>query len=72
MTIIMVGADYFGSIIKSTHHNDRISAVQLAHLFGCDLNQLHRYEEGLDLIPRDTLRRIFKYAAMMDKMLQDK
>ncbi len=72
MTIIMVGADYFGNIIKSTHHNDRVSAVQLAHLFGCDLNQLHRYEEGFDLIPRSVLQRVFKYAAMMDVMLQDK
>ncbi len=72
MTIIMVGADYFGSIIKATHHKDNVSASQLAHLFGCDLNQLHRYEEGFELIPRSVLQRVFKYAAMMDKMLEDK
>ncbi len=72
MSRIYVGAEYYGSVIKSTHHNDNVSGVQMAHLFGCDLHQLHRYEEGIDLIPRDVLRRIFKYATMMDKILENK
>lgn len=66
----MVGADYIGNVIKSAQHNCNISAGQLMHLFGCDIKQLHRYEEGVDLIPRATLRRIISYAAMMDMCLK--
>lgn len=69
MSVIMVGADYIGRAIKSAQHHNNISASRLAHLFGCELNQLHRYQEGTDLIPRDILRRIFSYAAMMDASL---
>lgn len=72
MSKIFVSAEYYGSVIKSTHHKDNVSAVQMAHLFGCDLEQLHRYEEGFDLIPRSVLRRIFRYATMMDKILENK
>lgn len=69
MSVIMVGADYIGKAIKSAQHQNNIPAKRLAHLFGCDLEQLHRYEEGTDLISRDSMRRVFLYAAMMDAAL---
>ena len=69
MSVVMIGADYIGNAIKSAREHNNISATRFAHLFGCELGQLHQYQEDKDLIPRDVLRRIFTYAAMMDAAL---
>ncbi|MBD5401096.1 hypothetical protein HDR61_05155 [bacterium] len=68
---IMVSADYFGGVISHLRQKDAVSALRLAHLFGCGdkIKQLHRYESGKELIPRDVLARIIKYAAKMDAAL---
>lgn len=66
---MIVSAEYFGGAIESTRCKEDVTAAQMAHLFGCTINQLHRYERGKDLIPRDTLKRIIKYALKMDMAL---
>ena len=68
MSTIIVSADYFGRVIANIRQKGDVSAQQLAHLLGCWPNskQLHRYEDGKDLIPRDVLARIIRYAAKMD------
>lgn len=66
MAKIIVSADYFGSVIKSIRDKGKITASQFEHLLGCSGKQLHCYENGEDLIPRDVLKRIFKYAVKMD------
>jgi len=71
MTKIIISADYYGKAIWYVRHKDNIPTAQLTHLLGCETKQLHDYIYGADLISPDTLRRVFKYAAMMDKMLQD-
>ncbi len=71
MSKIIISADYYGKVIWKVQRKDNISATQLAHLLDCDTKQLHNYVFGAELIPSDTLRRVFKYAAMMDAMLQD-
>ncbi len=68
MTII-INADYFGGAINSARNRGKIPSTKMAHLFGVGVQKLHRYENGLDLIPRETLRRVFILAAMMDTML---
>ncbi len=72
MSKIIISADYYGKAILKVHRKDNISTAQLTHLLDCDTKQLHNYIFGVDLIPSDALRRVFKYAAMMDAMLQDK
>ncbi len=72
MSKLIISADYYGKAIWKVQRKDNISATQLTHLLGCDTKQLHNYIFGAELIPPDTLRRVFKYAAMMDTMLQDK
>jgi len=72
MSKLIISADYYGKAILKVHRQDNISTTQLTHLLGCDTKQLHNYIYGANLIPVDTLRRVFKYAVMMDKMLQDK
>ncbi len=72
MSKIIISADYYGKAILKVQRKDNITATQLTHLLGCDTKQLHNYIFGADLIPQNTLRRVFKYAAMMDAMLQDK
>ena len=69
MTAIIVSADYFGKALGRIHRSDNISTTQLTHLLGCDTKQLHHYIHGGNLIPQDVLRRIFKYAVMMDEMI---
>ncbi len=66
---IIIGADYYGSVIHSVKSRYNITATELTHLFKCDGHKLHRYANGSELIPRDVLRRIIKYAVMMDKMM---
>lgn len=66
---IIISADYYGSVIHSVQHRYQITASELARLFKCDGHKLHRYADGRELIPRDTLKRIIKYAVMMDKMV---
>ncbi|MBD5400414.1 helix-turn-helix transcriptional regulator [bacterium] len=69
MSTIIVSADYFGHVIQSIREKGKITSQQLQHLLGCGGKQLHRYEQGKDLIPRDTLKRIIKYAVKMDMAL---
>ncbi len=71
MSKIIISADYYGKAILKVQRKENIPGAQLKHLFGCDKKQLHNYIHGVDLIPQDTLCRVFKYAAMMDEMLQD-
>jgi len=71
MSKIIIDVEYFGAALKIAREKNRISTTQMTHLFGCSAKQLHRYENGTDLIPRDIMVRIFKYAAMMDAMPQD-
>ncbi len=66
---IIISADYYGSVIHSVQHRYRITADELTRLFKCDGHKLHRYADGSELIPRDTLKRIIKYAIIMDKMM---
>ena len=66
---IMVSADYFGNALQITKHHNNVSATKLMRLFDCNLKQLHRYENGTDLIPQDILRRIFTYAVQMNESL---
>lgn len=68
---IIISAGYYGCAIRSSRDKYKISARTMTHLLGCGAEQLHRYEAGCDLIPRDVLRRVFTYAAMMDKMTMD-
>ena len=70
MSTIIVSADYIGASIKKIRERGDISASRLAHLLGCGFKQLHRYETGADLIPRDVLTRIIRYAAQMDAALE--
>ena len=70
MAKIIISADYFGNVIQSIRQKDEVSALKLAHLLGCDIKQLHQYEEGKELIPSHIARRIIKYAAMTDSMLE--
>lgn len=70
MSVIIVSADYFGSAIESARCKEDVTATQMSRLFGCDVKQLHRYEKGTDLIPRDVLKRVFRYAAKMDAVLE--
>ncbi len=71
MSKIIISADYYGKVILKVQRKENVPGAQLTHLFGCDKKQLHNYIHGVDLIPQDTLRRVFKYAVMMDEMLQD-
>lgn len=72
MSKIIIDVEYFGNAIKSAKGNGVVSTKQMAHLFGCDANQLHKYENGSDLIPYGVLKRIFRYAAKMDEILNEK
>ncbi|MBD5400745.1 hypothetical protein HDR61_03305 [bacterium] len=67
---IIVSADYIGGVIKSIRDKHDATSERLCHLLGCGGKQLHRYEDGKDLIPRDVLKRVFKYAAKMDAALE--
>lgn len=66
---IIISADYFGTGIQMARQTDNIALEQMAHLLGCDIKKVHRYEAGIELIPKDVLRRVFKYAAKMDAVL---
>ena len=71
MSVIIVGADYVGNVIRNLRDKGEVSATQLTQLFGCGYKQLHRYENGSDLIPRDILARVFKNAVKME-MIREK
>lgn len=68
MAKITISAEYLGDAIKVVR-SQNVSATRMAHLLGCSVKQLHIYEEGLDLIPRNVLWRVFKYAVMTDAMI---
>ena len=69
---IIVSADYFGGVVANIRQKGDVTTEQLTHLFGCSARQLHRYEDGRDLIPRDIIKRIVKYAVKMDTALEQK
>lgn len=71
MAVIIVSADYIGGVIKYIRDKGDVTALRFTHLLNCTSKQLHRYEAGVDLIPRDALKRIFRYAAKMDAVLEN-
>lgn len=72
MANIIIDVEYFGSALEVARISGQVSTKQMSHLLDCNSRQLHRYERGVDLIPRNVLIRIFKYAAMMDEQLNNK
>ncbi|MBD5400153.1 hypothetical protein HDR61_00160 [bacterium] len=68
---IIISADYFGTGIQMARQLDGITPEQMAHLLDCDTKMLHRYEAGLELLPKAVLRRVFRCAAKMDAAMEN-
>lgn len=71
MSKIIIDVEYFGGAMMAARLKNKISTKQMCHLFDCDSRQLHRYENGTDLVPRSIMIRVFTYAAMMDEKLNN-
>ncbi|MBD5400723.1 hypothetical protein HDR61_03190 [bacterium] len=67
---IIISADYFGTGIQMARQLDGTASEQMAHLLDCDIKMLHRYEAGLELLPKAVLRRVFRCAAKMDAVME--
>ena len=60
----LVDAKYFGQKLRTARHTLRIPLRDMRQLLRVTTQQLHRYENGRDIMPDDMLNRIFTHGVM--------
>ena len=57
--VTLVDTKYYGSLMRHSRRSQAISAVDFAKMFGISARQLHRYENGKEIIPANILQSLF-------------
>ncbi len=57
--VTLVDSKYFGRTLRSARRHNCLSADEVAKMFGISARQLHKYEQGKEVIPDNILQSIF-------------
>ena len=57
--VMLVDAKYYGALMRYSRRTQAIRAADFAKMFGISVRQLHRYENGKDVIPANIILSLF-------------
>ncbi len=57
--VTLVDSKYFGRALRNARRHNCLSADVVAKMFGISARELHKYEQGKEVIPDNILQSIF-------------
>ncbi len=57
--VTLIDTKYYGQLMRNSRRNQSIRAMDVAKMFGVSVRQLHRYEQGKEIIPENIVQSLF-------------
>ena len=57
--VTLVDTKYYGRLMRHSRRNQAICVADIAKMFGVSVRQLHRYEQGKEIIPENIVQSLF-------------
>ena len=59
--VTLVDTKYFGNLLRFARRHSRLNSDEVARMFSISVRQLHRYEQGKEVIPCNILQSLFQH-----------
>ncbi|MBQ6735873.1 MAG: helix-turn-helix domain-containing protein [Alphaproteobacteria bacterium] len=57
--VTLVDTKYYGQLMRNSRRNQSVRAKDVAKMFGVSVRQLHRYEQGKEIVPENIVQSLF-------------